>query len=481
MPLAPRSNRKIGTFFEDFSTHDIDMARWLVDEEPEKVWACASQHLPVFKSKGIDDTAVIVLKFPSGCLCLIENSRRTTYGYDQRAEVLGTAGLVVANNPKRSAVTWHTQNGEVDDLAVYSFPERYKEGYFNELDHLVKVAHNTEKARVNANDVVNNAKLCMTCQDSRVKQVEVKDQKLTEYPIPAFPTKSSGTVNFALFGVGRMGCVRADAILANPNARLLAVYDVDQERAAMIAKQYKCKHAVNPVDAMLHEVDAVVICTTTAAHCELILMAAKAKKSVFVEKPVALSTADTELCVKTCQENGVFLYCGFHRRSDAEFRQAYEGRSKLGSVELIRISSRDAADHNSLAYLLNSGNYWYDSLIHDFDIARWIAGCDPVEVFSVGSASIPELAERGDIDNVVVVLRFPNGTICTIDNNRRAGKYKYYIRNHSNFPSLRLRSTLGSVRRQRHGRSSQQGSIRADLRFIRRLRLRQDSSRVDSL
>jgi len=66
------------------------MARWLVGEEPEKVWACASQLLPVFKSKGIDDTAVIVLKFPSGCLCLIENSRRTTYGYDQRAEVLGT-------------------------------------------------------------------------------------------------------------------------------------------------------------------------------------------------------------------------------------------------------------------------------------------------------------------------------------------------------------------------------------------------------
>ncbi len=422
------TRKNLGTFFEDFSTHDIDMARWLVGEEPEKVWACASQHLPVFKSKGIDDTAVIVLKFPSGCLCLIENSRRTTYGYDQRAEVLGTAGLVVANNPKRSAVTWHTNAGEVDDLAVYSFPERYKEGYFNELDHLVQVAHNTEKARVNADDVINNAKLCMTCQDSRVKQVEIKDQHLTEYPIPAFPTKSTGTVNFALFGVGRMGCVRADAIMANPNARLLAVYDVDQERAAMIAKQYGCKHAVNPVDAMLPEVDAVVICTTTAAHCELILMAAKAKKSVFVEKPVALSTADTELCVKTCQENGVFLYCGFHRRSDAEFRHAYEGRSKLGSVELIRISSRDAADHNSLAYLLNSGNYWYDSLIHDFDIARWIAGCDPVEVFSVGSASIPELAERGDIDNVVVVLRFPNGAICTIDNNRRAGKTNtYYI------------------------------------------------------
>jgi len=87
---------------------------------------------------------------------------------------------------------------------------------------------------------------------------------------------------------------------------------------------------------------------------------------------------------------------------------------------MVRISSRDGASLNPISYLLSSGGYFYDSLIHDFDMARWITGEEPVSVFCSGTAFLKEIGEAGDIDAVVVVLRFPSGIIVSIDNHRRA-------------------------------------------------------------
>jgi myo-inositol 2-dehydrogenase/D-chiro-inositol 1-dehydrogenase len=419
-----------GTFFEDFSTHDLDMARWLIGEEPVSVYACASQFLPSFKAKSIDDTAVIVLKFPSGCICVIDNSRRTTYGYDQRIEALGTLGMIQCSNPRPTLTTRSTELGIATDPFVHSFPERYFEAYAKELDHLIRVVHGHESIRITMNDVVQNARLTAQCQTSRLQQYTPPSSSissLVKYPtIKVSPLKTP--IRIALFGVGRMGTVRAEAIFSNPHAVLTCVYDVDGPRAKEVAKQYSVRCAENVESALSDDIDAVIISTTTSAHYELILAAAAKKKHIFVEKPVALSTSQTIECVQACERNHVLLYCGLQRRSDPYFRAAYQEihptsqhiKSTTGHPELIRITSRDAADHNTLAYLVASGNYWYDSLIHDFDVARWMAQEEPIEVYAVGSASIPELAQKGDIDNVVVVLRFPSGTICTIDNNRRA-------------------------------------------------------------
>jgi myo-inositol 2-dehydrogenase/D-chiro-inositol 1-dehydrogenase len=418
-----------GTFFEDFSTHDLDMARWLIGEEPVSVYACASRFLPSFKAKGIDDTAVIVLKFPSGCICVIDNSRRTTYGYDQRIEALGPLGMIQCANPRPTLTTRSTESGVATDSFVYSFPERYREAYAKELDHLISIAQGKEPPRITVTDVVQNALLTAKCQASRLQQYT---PPTPHPPLPHYPTVKvtalKTPVRFALFGVGRMGAVRAEALFSNPHAILTCVYDVDVPRAKDVAAQYRVRCAESVDSALDADVDAVVISTTTAAHYELILAAAARKKHIFVEKPVALSTKETLECVRACESNNVLLYCGLQRRSDPYFRAAYHEihltshhtRSTTGRPELIRITSRDAADHNTLAYLVASGNYWYDSLIHDFDVARWMANEEPIEVYAVGSASIPELAQRGDIDNVVVVLRFPSGAICTIDNNRRA-------------------------------------------------------------
>jgi len=162
----------------------------------------------------------------------------------------------------------------------------------------------------------------------------------------------------------------------------------------------------------------------------VLLKCVAAGKHVFCEKPLTLSAQDTEECLSAAEAKDILIYCGFQRRSDPEFQEArrrlMEQKTHAVSpqggsdVEILRVSSRDAASHNTMGYLQNSGGYFYDSLIHDFDMAHWLIGHPPIEVFTVGASFIPELKAHGDIDSVAVVLRFGNGEIATIDNNRSA-------------------------------------------------------------
>jgi myo-inositol 2-dehydrogenase/D-chiro-inositol 1-dehydrogenase len=104
------------------------------------------------------------------------------------------------------------------------------------------------------------------------------------------------------------------------------------------------------------KVHAIFISTTSHTHFDLIVASAKAKKHVFVEKPLALSAEDTKLCLDAATEAGVTIYCGFQRRSDPEFvKMKQELVHSGGKVELVRISSRDGASLSPISYLLSSG------------------------------------------------------------------------------------------------------------------------------
>src|SRR5207248_7902798 len=99
--------RRSGGLFRDMMIHDFDMARWLLDEEPAELFAAASVLVdPAIGEAGDVDTAVVMLRFESGALCQISNSRRAVYGYDQRIEVLGSKGALQAGNVAESTVTF---------------------------------------------------------------------------------------------------------------------------------------------------------------------------------------------------------------------------------------------------------------------------------------------------------------------------------------------------------------------------------------
>jgi myo-inositol 2-dehydrogenase/D-chiro-inositol 1-dehydrogenase len=127
-----------GGMFRDMMIHDLDMARWLLGEEPVEVFAAASCLVdPAIGAAGDVDTAVVTLKTASGALCQISNSRRASYGYDQRIEAHGEKGMLRAGNIVESSLEYSGSDGIVGEKPLHFFLERYAEAYRRELDQFV--------------------------------------------------------------------------------------------------------------------------------------------------------------------------------------------------------------------------------------------------------------------------------------------------------------------------------------------------------
>jgi myo-inositol 2-dehydrogenase / D-chiro-inositol 1-dehydrogenase len=130
-----------GGLFRDMMIHDLDMARFLLGEEPVEVHAVASCLVdPAIGAAGDVDTAAVLLKTASGKIAQISNSRRAAYGYDQRIEVHGANGLLAAGNRHATTVTKADATGYRSDPALPFFLERYAEAYRAELDAFVAAA-----------------------------------------------------------------------------------------------------------------------------------------------------------------------------------------------------------------------------------------------------------------------------------------------------------------------------------------------------
>jgi len=150
-PLSYVANS--GGLFRDMMIHDLDMARFLLDEEPVEVTAAASCLVdPAIGAAGDVDTALVTLRTASGRLCQISNSRRATYGYDQRIEAHGAGGLLRAGNVFPTTVDIANASGFRSDPVLPFFLERYAAAYRAELDAFVKAARGEAPARPNGED-----------------------------------------------------------------------------------------------------------------------------------------------------------------------------------------------------------------------------------------------------------------------------------------------------------------------------------------
>jgi myo-inositol 2-dehydrogenase/D-chiro-inositol 1-dehydrogenase len=135
-----------GGIFLDMMIHDFDMARYLVGDEVEKVFALGAVRIdPEIGRAGDIDTAVVTLQFANGCLATIDNSRRAVYGYDQRVEAFGSDGMINAENETPTRLRLSTSETVREDLPLYFFVERYTESYLTELHAFLDcVRQNTE-------------------------------------------------------------------------------------------------------------------------------------------------------------------------------------------------------------------------------------------------------------------------------------------------------------------------------------------------
>ncbi|HRV64622.1 MAG TPA: inositol 2-dehydrogenase [Albidovulum sp.] len=230
------------------------------------------------------------------------------------------------------------------------------------------------------------------------------------------------TLRFGLLGAGRIGKVHARAITGDTGARLIAVADALAEAAEAIAGQYGCEvRTIDEIEAA-SDIDAVVICTPTDTHADLIERFARAGKAIFCEKPVDLSLQRVKDCLAVADGAGATLMVGFNRRFDPDFvaAKAAIDAGSIGAVEMVTITSRDPGAP-PYDYITRSGGIFRDMTIHDFDMARWLLGEEPETVMA--SASVltdPKIGELGDYDSVNVILRTASGRQAIITNSRRA-------------------------------------------------------------
>jgi myo-inositol 2-dehydrogenase/D-chiro-inositol 1-dehydrogenase len=234
-----------------------------------------------------------------------------------------------------------------------------------------------------------------------------------------------GKVNIGVIGVGRIGRLHARNLKYQvPGLKVLAVADIFEKSAREVASQLEIPIAEKDYRVLLenNDIDAVVICSSTDTHAQIISEAAQAGKHIFCEKPIALDIDKIDQAIAAVKNAGIKLQVGFNRRFDPSFKKAKDlvKKGTIGTPHLVRITSRDP-EPPPISYVKISGGIFLDMMIHDFDIARFLLGQEVVELMAVGSCLVdPAIGEAGDIDTAIVTLKYEGGAWGTIDNSRKA-------------------------------------------------------------
>lgn len=233
-------------------------------------------------------------------------------------------------------------------------------------------------------------------------------------------------VKVGIIGAGRIGRVHITSITTRvPNAKIKTVADPFlSEETADWAKSMGVEKTTKDYKEIIEdpEIDAVLICSSTDTHSPISVEAIKAGKHVFCEKPIDHDVEKIMEVIKALEGTNLKYQVGFNRRFDHNFQSLQEAvaQGKVGTPQIIKITSRDP-EPPGIDYVKVSGGMFLDMTIHDFDMVRFLAGCDAEEVY-VQSANLvdPAIGEAGDVDTAVITLKMENGAIAVIDNCRKA-------------------------------------------------------------
>jgi inositol 2-dehydrogenase len=241
-------------------------------------------------------------------------------------------------------------------------------------------------------------------------------------------------IGIGVLGVGEMGKRHAENLRhLVPGAELVAVADVAAARAKQVADELEVAKSFSSLEAMLEcrEVQAVLIATPDKFHAQGVMQAAKAGKDVLCEKPIALTLADAYAALDAVSKVGVRLQIGFMRRYDPAYAAAMNRieAGDIGTPLIFKSIGRDKDEPPLAAYQSGlNGMIFYNSTIHDFDLARWLMRDEVAEVHSYTTVAIrPELAQYGDVVAGSVNLQYRNGGIGNIESYVQA-LYAYDVR-----------------------------------------------------
>jgi len=233
-------------------------------------------------------------------------------------------------------------------------------------------------------------------------------------------------VTVGIIGAGRIGKVHTQSIcniVKNATIKTIADPFMNEETAAW-AKSLGVTNTTKDYQEILAdpEIQAVLICSSTNTHSPISVEAIKAGKHVFCEKPIDHDIDKIKDVIEALKENPVKYQVGFNRRFDHNFEAVRNAvaAGKIGDPHIIRVTSRDP-EPPSAEYAAVSGGMFLDMTIHDFDMVRYLAGCDAEEIYVQSAVLVdPAIGEAGDVDTAVITIKMENGAIAVIDNSRRA-------------------------------------------------------------
>ena len=231
-------------------------------------------------------------------------------------------------------------------------------------------------------------------------------------------------LSFCLVGGGFIGPLHAVNIAAHPRARLAWVVDLDLGAAQTLAAKHGAQPTARLVEALADPaVGAVVICTPPRTHAAIIEQAARAGKAVFCEKPVDLDITRVDKCAQTLAATGTPFFVAFNRRFDPTHRALFDAirAGEIGRPEMLVLSSRDPEISPPDYVAAMPYGIFYDTMIHDFDMVRWLLADEPVEVFARTACMLgADENPHRDPDTAMVMLKMASGALVHVNSSFRA-------------------------------------------------------------
>jgi len=230
------------------------------------------------------------------------------------------------------------------------------------------------------------------------------------------------TLGYGIVGCGVIAPWHARAVANIPDVELVAVCDVEREKAEQLKQEFGAKHVYTSYERMLtgDDLDIISICTPSGLHHEIAIAAARARKHVMSEKPLDITLESIDDMIQACRENNVKLACIFQRRTSAlwqNIKRTIEdgklGKMVLGSAYLKYFRSQEYYDSAGWrgTWALDGGGALMNQGVHMIDLLRWIMGpLDTVFAFA------DHLARRIEVeDTAVASLKFRSGAFGTIE------------------------------------------------------------------
>ena len=259
-------------------------------------------------------------------------------------------------------------------------------------------------------------------------------------------------ISVALVGAGFIGKLHAINLSRHPDIDLRYVVEPGEQAGRQIAEANGADWLAEPDTAWSDPtLDAVWIASPASTHSTLIRLSAKAGKAIFCEKPIGMEMPDVDQLLKDVDGFDRPIFVGFNRRFDASHARLKElvDSGAIGKVEMVSITSRDPNPPPAAYMRATPGGIFYDTMIHDFDVARWLIGEEAIEVYATASAHLDREANPdGEYDAATATLKTASGAVCQVTCSRRA-VYGYDQR-------IEVFGSEGMVQSLNHGQSNVQ-------------------------